>query len=131
VVRRSGGVGRVDGSSTGAIAPKAWDGYLVLLCTSFAPDPAAISQIERDTTRIRKIVATADMLKTTSELARILDVFMPLAVPESATVLHDVLDTLPNLMREHVDPSAVRAVVDAFRTMEPPLERLHSLGKAR
>jgi hypothetical protein len=110
-------------------APKAWDGYLVLLCTSFAPDPAGISQIERDTTRIRKIVATADMLKTTSDLARILDVFMPLTVPESTAVPADVLDTLPDLMRGQVDPVAVRAVIDAFRTMEPPLERLHALRK--
>jgi hypothetical protein len=110
-------------------APKAWDGYLVLLCTSFSPDPAAVSQIERDTTRIRKIVATAEMLKTTSDLARILDVFMPLAVPESTAALTDVLDTLPDLMRGQVEPSAVRIVIDAFRTMEPPLERLHAFGQ--
>ncbi len=108
-------------------APKAWDGYLVLLCTSFAPDAAAVSQIEQDTTRIRKFVATADMLKTTSDLTRILDIFIPLVVPESTVALTDVLDALP----EQVDRSAVLAVIDAFRTMEPPLERLHALGEGR
>jgi hypothetical protein len=71
------------------------------------------------------------MLKTTSDLARILDVFMPLAVPESTSALTDVLDTLPDLMRGQVDATAVRAVIDAFRTMEPPLERLHALGRGR
>jgi hypothetical protein len=112
-------------------APKAWDGYLVLLCTGFAPDAAAVSQIERDTTRIRKFVATAEMLKTTSDLTRILDIFMPLVVPESTVALTDVLDALPDLMGEQVDRSAVRTVIDAFRTMEPPLERLHALGEGR
>ena len=109
-------------------APKAWDGYLVLLCASFAPDNNAISQIERDTTRIRKIVATADMLQGTRDFIRILDIFLPLEIPEGAKAITDVLDTLPELMRDQVDPQAVRVVVDAFRALEPPLERLHALS---
>jgi hypothetical protein len=109
-------------------APKAWDGYLVLLCASFAPDSAAISQIERDTTRIRKLVATADMLKSTRDFLRILDIFLPLEIPQGARAIDDVLDVLPELMSDQVDPQAVRVVVDAFRELEPPLERLHSLS---
>ncbi len=112
-------------------APKAWDGYLLLLCTGAAPDSIAISLIERDTTRIRKIVATADTLRTTTDLTRILDVFMPLSIPESTIALPDVLDALPELLRDRVAPSAVKTVIEAFRTMEPPLQRLHDLGEGQ
>lgn len=112
-------------------APKAWDGYLVLLCTGLSPDISSVAQIERDTTRIRKIVATADILKTTSDLSRILDIFMPLRAVESTTTTADVLDGLPDLVQGQVDPTAVRVVIEAFRTMEPPLERLHTLGESK
>jgi hypothetical protein len=110
-------------------APKAWDGYLLLLCTGAAPDSGAISQIERDTTRIRKIVAAADTLRTTMDLTRILDVFMPLSIQESTVALPNVLDALPELLRDRVAPSAVKTVIEAFQTMEPPLQRLHDLGE--
>jgi hypothetical protein len=70
------------------------------------------------------------MLKTTSDLSRILDIFMPLRASDSTAVLTDVLDSLPELVGDQVDVMAVRSVVDAFRKMEPPLERLHKLGEA-
>ena len=112
-------------------APKAWDGYLLLLCSGAAPDSGAISQIERDTTRIRKIVAAADTLRTTTDLTRILDVFMPLSIPDSTLVLTDVLDALPELLQDMVAPSAVKTVIEAFQNMEPPLQRLHDLGEGQ
>ena len=112
-------------------APKAWDGYLLLLCSGAAPDSRAISQIEQDTTRIRKIVATADTLRTTTDLTRILDLFMPLSIPKSTMALPDVLDTLPELLQDRVAPSAVKTVIEAFRAMEPPLQRLHDLGEGQ
>jgi hypothetical protein len=109
-------------------APKAWDGYLVLLCGGQPLDRRSLAQIERDTTRVRKIVATGDMLRTTTDVARVLDLLLPLKLPENMVALEDVLDALPELMRGAVDPLALRTVVDAFRSMEPPLERLHTLG---
>ncbi len=112
-------------------APKAWDGYLLLLCTGAAPDSIAISLIERDTTRIRKIVAAADTLRTTTDLTRILDVFMPLSIPDSTLVRTDVLDALPELLQDMVAPSAVKTVIEAFQNMEPPLQRLHDLGEGQ
>ena len=112
-------------------APKAWDGYLLLLCSGAAPDSGSVSQIERDTTRIRKIVATANTLKTTTDLTRILDVFMPLSIPESKIAIPDVLDALPELLRDRVAPSAVKTVIEAFRNMEPPLQRLHDQGEGQ
>jgi hypothetical protein len=108
-------------------APKAWDGYLVLLCAGEPPQRRAVSAIERDTTRVRKIVATGEMLRTSADVARVLDLLLPLTVPKGATMLEDVLDSLPEVMKLSADPSAVRVVVDAFRSMEPPLERLHAL----
>lgn len=109
-------------------APKAWDGYLILICTGSAPDPAAISMIERDTTRVRKIVATADSVRTISDITRILDPFMPLELPGSNAELPDILSSLPDLLKDEVPRRAVEAVISAFRNMEPPLERLNQLG---
>jgi hypothetical protein len=109
-------------------APKAWDGYLILMCTGSAPDPAAIALIERDTTRVRKIVATADTVRTISDVARILDPFMPLELAGTSAELSDILSTLPELLRNEVPAWAVEAVISAFRRMEPPLERLNQAG---
>lgn len=106
--------------------PKSYDGYLLLLCSSIAPDSSSVSTIERDTGRLRKIVATAASLKTTADLSRVLDPFLPLSVPSTAESVVDVLDALPDVLRASVKPSAVRVVVEAFRALEPPLERLHA-----
>jgi hypothetical protein len=109
-------------------APKAWDGYLVLICTGSAPGPAAISMIERDTTRVRKIVTTADAVRTISDIAGVLDRFMPLEPLGPRSELSDLLSALPELLKEEIPPEALEAVISAFRRMEPPLERLNQLG---
>lgn len=110
-------------------SPKAWDGYVVLLCPAVVQDNAAIVEIERDTSRVRKIVATGDALRTTRDIERVLDPFLPLDLPANHTQLQDVLDALPELLKADVPASATRTVVEAFRTMDPPLERLHDLGE--
>jgi len=110
-------------------SPKAWDGYVVLFCPAVAPDKTAIDAIERDTSRVRKIVAAGDALRTTKDVERILDPFLPLDLPTGHAQLRDVLDTLPELLTEEVPLSATQTVVDAFRAMEPPLQRLHDLGE--
>jgi hypothetical protein len=109
-------------------APKIWDGYLVLLCSDLAPSNGAVSQIERDTSRVRKIVATSDMVRIVSDLESILDILMPLPLPSVSLTVGDVLDALPDVLKGRVDAEALRAVVDAFRGLEPPLEKLHMLG---
>lgn len=108
-------------------APKAWDGYLVLLCVGEPPSRQAVSAIERDTTRVRKIVATGGMLRTSADVARVLDLLLPLNLPAGVMMLEGVLDSLPEVMKSSADPEAVRVVIDAFKAMEPPLERLHTL----
>lgn len=108
-------------------APKAWDGYLVLLCAGPPTDKHVLSQIERDTTRVRKIVATGETLRTIRDMEGVLDILAPLELPEDLEALEDVLDALPELIGGGVDPAVVRTVVEAFREMEAPLERLHAL----
>jgi hypothetical protein len=111
-------------------APKAWDGYLLLLCGAPTSDNGGISAIERDTTRVRKIVATGGVLRTTTDISRVLDPFLPLAHPGTWAEIPDVLATLPELLKSEIPIAATEAVVNAFRTMEPPLERLHRLGES-
>ena len=110
-------------------APKAWDGYLVLFCGAPTSNNSGISTIERDTTRVRKIVATGEALKTTADISRVLDPFLPLTRPGTEAEIPDVLATLPELLKREVPIAATEAVVNAFRAMEPPLERLHELGE--
>lgn len=110
-------------------APKAWDGYLVLLCISPPTDHYAAARIERDTTRLRKIVAAGEMLRTIKDIETVLDVLTPLELPNAVAALDDVLEALPELIGGGIDPAAVKAVVDAYRDMEAPLERLHALGE--
>src|SRR5690606_7229189 len=96
-------------------APKAWDGYLVLLCAGEPLDRQSIVQIERDTTRVRKIVATGDLLRTSNDVARVLDLLLPLKLPDDLSALEDILESLPELLAESANPAAVRTVINAFR----------------
>lgn len=110
-------------------APKAWDGYLVLICESDAPDPSEIAKIERDTTRVRKIVGTSQTLRTTRDALRLLDPFLPLPSATGTEAFDDILEMLPDIMRDEVPPEAVKVVIEAFRGLEPPLERLHEQSR--
>lgn len=109
-------------------APKAWDGYLVLLCAGEPSDRLDADRIERDTSRVRKIVATGSRLRTSADINRVLDLLLPLELPDNLSALEDVLDALPELMENTVDRAKLKIVIDAFRDGEPPLERLHESG---
>lgn len=110
-------------------SPKAWDGYLVLMCVGSSTNRNEITEIERDTTRVRKIVATGEMLHTTTDVARVLDPFLPLIISKPDPELPDVLATIPELLRKDVPVAVTEAVIDAFRNLEPPLEKIHNLGE--
>ena len=112
-------------------SPKAWDGYLVLMCVGSSTVRNEISEIERDTTRVRKIVATGEMLRTTTDVARVLDPFLPLMISKPGPGLPDILATLPEILRKDVPVAVTEAVIDAFRNLEPPLEKIHNLGEGR
>lgn len=104
--------------------PKAWDGYLVLICANSAPDPTSISLIERDTTRVRKIISTSDSLQTSADVRQLLDPFLPLPMPNMEGNPADILDSLPDLLKPAVPPLAMRAMLSAFKELEPLLESL-------
>lgn len=115
------------GSRLSKSDPKAWDGYLVLICESAAPSASDIAKIERDTTRVRKIVGTSDTLHATDDVMRLLDPFLPLPTDTGDQAFEDILELLPDILRDDVPPQAVQVVIDAFRALEPPLQRLHEL----
>jgi hypothetical protein len=57
----------------GKTESKAWDGYLVLITTGIAPSSdAAIEELRYDTTRLRKLVATGEDLRTAGDVERLL-----------------------------------------------------------
>ena len=112
-------------------APKAWDGYLVLLCAGEPSDRLEADRIERDTSRVRKIVATGSQLRTSADVPRALDPLLPLELPANLSSLEDVLDALPDIMENTVERAKLKIVVDAFRDGEPPLERLHESAYGR
>lgn len=106
-------------------APKAWDGYLILFTLSSPGDVAEVTAIERDTTRLRKIVATGNLLQTSRDVDRLLDPFLPLAAPATNQVIVDMLEELPSILHPEVPKEETEVVVGAFRELEPLLERLH------
>ena len=112
-------------------APKAWDGYLVLLCAGEPADRLDVDRIERDTSRVRKIVATGGRLRTSTDVARVLDLLLPLELPDDLSALEDVLDALPELMVKTVDGANLKIVITALGDGEPPFERLHQSGGGR
>jgi hypothetical protein len=103
----------------------------VLLCAGEPSDRLDADRIERDTSRVRKIVATGGKLRTSADVTRVLDLLLPLELPGNLSALEDVLDALPALMKNTVDPAKLKIVVDAFREGEPPLERLHESDGGR
>jgi hypothetical protein len=108
---------------------KAWDGYLVLLTPSVLPNAAfeQANQIRNNMTRVRKLLATGDDLKSTAEVERILMPLLPLSIE---TIGSDgqikALDSLPTLLGERgIDAEAVRVLIRSFLEQQPMLERLH------
>ena len=109
---------------------KSWDGYLVLLSPGIAPSRSAvIEDIRRNTTRLRKLVATADELKSPLDVERVLRPLLPLPRERANIAQESALDLLPRLLAEQKIPEDVtRVLVEAFREQSPLLERLHQKG---
>ena len=112
---------------------KAWDGYLVLLTTGIAPSSdIEIEDLRYDTSRLRKLVATGDDLKTTADVERILRTFLPLQNGMGAIGGRTALELLPKLLAEQgVAVDTTELLVKAFISQEPLMEALHSLRAAR
>jgi hypothetical protein len=108
---------------------KAWDGYLVLLSPGLAPsEGTAIDAIRYNTTRLRKLVATGDDLRNSTDVERVLRPLLPLSAERANVSQGSALDLLPKLLADQGIPTeTTRALVDAFREQSPLLERLHEL----
>lgn len=106
---------------------KSWDGYLVLLTPGLAPsEDADIEAVRYNTTRLRKIVATGDDLRTATDVERVLHPLLPLG-PERATLSQEsALELLPKLLvNQGIPEETTQLLVDAFREQTSLLERLH------
>jgi hypothetical protein len=111
----------------GSQESKSWDGYLVLLTPGIAPSEAeAIEFVRYNTSRLRKLVATGDDLKLSSDVERVLRLLLPLYSEDISLRQNSALDLLPGLLAAQMIPENVtRILIDAFKKQAPLLEQLH------
>lgn len=96
---------------------KAWDGYLVLL--TGAPEDQGnrleIGEIRRDTSRVRKFVATGEQLESLQSVERVLMPLLPLGPELPPDLPETALAVLPELLEQRgIPPTASRRLLDAF-----------------
>ena len=103
--------------------PKSWEGYLVLLTLDHPTDPGEVDEIRRDTTRLRKVVATGADLSQVSQVEDALLPVVPLLDGVLRTDVGSILDRLPELLEQkRVDSELTRLVVAAFESDRPLME---------
>lgn len=114
----------------GSQESKSWDGYLVLLTPGLAPSERdALEAVRYDTTRLRKLVATGDDLKLSTDVERVLRPLLPLRLERANIGQESALDLLPRLLAAQKVPERITTLlVDAFRQQSPMLELLHIYG---
>jgi hypothetical protein len=109
---------------------KTWDGYLVLLTPSTTPDEEAeeADTIRYNTSRVRKLLATAPELDSVNDVERILLPLLPLPDEQVEPVGTPAIERVADLLTESVgDRDAVEALLRAFRADEGLVESLHEL----
>jgi hypothetical protein len=110
---------------------KAWDGYLVLLSPGSPPaeQRSAVEEIRYDVTRVRKLIAVGEELRSLSDIERTLLPLLPIEGLKADGDELSALDMLPDLLHSRgIDPAATVALVDAFREQQSLLERLEKFG---
>lgn len=109
--------------------PKTWEGYLVLLTLDQPSDSAEVDEVRRDTTRLRKIVATGHDLDSVSQVE---DALLPVLPLSGGVLRHDVagiLGRLPALLSgKGIDESLTLRVVAAFENDRPLMEAVAEWG---
>lgn len=108
--------------------PKIWEGYLLLL----TPTPAStesrhiIEDIEKDTSFIRKMVASGDDLQILGDIERFM---LPLLPIKSVNITLDAESLLENLSQlltaRDVDERVVEVLVRAFKQQDALLESIY------
>ena len=112
---------------------KSWEGYLVLLTPGVVgkEDRAELTNIRYDTSRVRKLVATGDDIKTLDDIKQSLLPLLPLEIEAAKEFGESVLDMLPPmLLVDHIPEEAVQIVIKAFLEQRPIIERLHEYRKS-
>ena len=111
----------------GSQESKSWDGYLVLLTPALAPSESeAIQAVRYNTTRLRKLVATGNDLKLSTDVERVLRSLLPMRLERASQGQESALDLLPRLLAaQQISEEVTRVLVDAFRKQSPLLEQLH------
>lgn len=103
--------------------PKAWEGYLVLLTLDRPMNSAEVDEIRRDTTRLRKILATGEDLTSVSQVD---DALLPVLPLTGGVLRHgagSILDRLPGLLAEKgIDEGLTLRVGEAFDNDRPLME---------
>jgi hypothetical protein len=108
---------------------KAWDGYLVLFTPSILASEARLeaANIRYNTSRLRKLVAAGDELRTLLDVQRAVLPLLPLEANVELKDQESALEVLPELLSEKGLPQqAVTVVIQAFLEQLPILESLHS-----
>jgi hypothetical protein len=96
---------------------KAWDGYLALFTPALADasQERRLSEIRRDTSRVRKLVATGDQISSLAGVERTLSPLLPLDATLQVALPGSALEVLPDLLAQVEIPRAAAAsLVDAF-----------------
>jgi hypothetical protein len=124
---RQGSLVDVISGEVGRVESKSWDGYLVLLTPSLLSSGASeMDDIRRDTTRIRKLVATGNDLEQSTDVERVLRSLLPLADERHVLAQESALDLLPELLADQgISEHVTRILVNAFGEQLPLLEQLH------
>ena len=105
--------------------PKSWAGYLLLVTVDAPPSMMAVDVIRRDTTRVRKLVATGNDLTTIGTVERVLLPLLPLETERTKPGAGRLLDRLPQLVEgAGVDPALMERVVLAFDENRTPMEEI-------
>jgi hypothetical protein len=106
---------------------KSWDGYLVLVTPGIAPTEAVeLESVRQNTNRLRKLVATGEILSTTFDIARVLKPLLPLKDFQSAATGASALDGLPALLaKKGIPEDTTYALVRAFESQQPLVEAMH------
>ncbi len=108
---------------------KAWDGYLVLMTSAVMSSETRgrSTDIRYDTSRVRKLLAAGDELKSVADVGRVVLPLLPLELEMDLLKQEAPLDVLPDLLSKKGIPEAsVRALVEAFSQQQSLIDRLHS-----
>ena len=102
---------------------KAWDGYLVLLTSAEAPSSEVIADVRRDTSRLRKLVATGADPVSVESVAEVLLPVLPLELVGVESLQSSLLERIPGMVADYdIDPELAAAAIASFENNRSPME---------